>query len=112
MIAVADIETQQGNVMAVTEDFAGWIASVDYSRIPRDGIEAVKRSMLDWVGCAVASVEHKAAKLIADYVLDEGGKPNAVILANRGRSTSANAALANGVLGHIEDFDDSGAHPA
>ena len=98
--------------MGVTERFASWIASTRFEDIPAEGVAIVKRSLLDWIGCALVGTTRPAARIIADYTREQGGTPQARLIATDIRTTSINAAFANGVVGHLEDFDDSGAHPA
>lgn len=98
--------------MGVTERFAGWIASSRFEDILPEGVAIVKRSLLDWIGCALAGSTRQAARIIADHTREQGGTRQARVIATDIRTTSVNAAFANGVLGHIEDYDDSGAHPA
>lgn len=98
--------------MGVTERFASWLASTRFEDIPPEGVAIVKRSRLDWIGCALAGSTREAARIIADHTSEQGGTPQARLISSGARTTSINAAFANGVLGHLEDFDDSGAHPA
>ena len=98
--------------MGVTEQFSDWIVSATYETIPKRGIETVKRSLLDWIGCALLGSTHPATRIVAGYTQDQGGTPQARLVASGSRTASTEAAFANGVMGHVEDFDDSGAHPA
>lgn len=98
--------------MGVTASFANWITSTDYEGIPPKGIDNVKRSLLDWIGCALAGSTRRPARIIVEHTREEGGTAQARLIASGVRTTSTNAAFANGVMGHLEDFDDSGAHPA
>ena len=98
--------------MGVTEQFANWIVSTRFEDIPAKGMETVKQSVLDWIGCALAGSVRKEACIVVDFTREQGGTPQSRLIAFGDRTSSANAALANGVMGHLEDFDDSGAHPA
>lgn len=98
--------------MGVTEEFAHWAVSTQHHDIPAAGVEHVKRSFLDWIGCALAGINSPAVRIVNDYVRAEGGMPQARVLGTDIQTTSANAAFANGVVGHVEDYDDSGSHPA
>jgi 2-methylcitrate dehydratase PrpD len=98
--------------MGATEEFANWTVSTQYDDIPAKGIEIVKRSVLDWIGCALVGSRRPEARIVVDYTREQGGNHQARLVAPGVRTTSINAAFANGVMGHLEDFDDSGAHPA
>src|SRR4051812_28706827 len=98
--------------MGVTESFADWIATTHYDDIPAAGLHAVRQSMLDWIGCALVGSTRPAARIILDYSEEHGGNAQARVLCSGIRTSASEAAFANGVIGHLEDFDDSGAHPA
>ncbi len=98
--------------MGTTEKFANWIVTTKYDDIPAKGIEIVKRSVLDWIGCVLVGSTRPEASIVVDYTREQGGNHQARLVASGVRTTSINAAFANGFMSHLEDFDDSGAHPA
>ena len=98
--------------MGITASFANWIATVKYEDIPSAGIEAVKQSMLDWIGCALVGSRQPAVGIVVAHTQEQAGAAQARLVASGIRTTTIDAAFTNGVMGHIEDFDDSGAHPA
>ena len=52
-------------------------------------------------------------QIIQKYVNDQGAVPEATVLSGGNQTTLANAALANGTMGHALDYDDFGGfgHP-
>mgnify|MGYP003338388615 CR=1 FL=1 len=102
------------NLKGTTETVAGWVGALRYEDIPDNGITAIKNSFLDWIGCALVAVNRPASRIATDYVREEGGAPQARVVGTDIRTTSANAAFANGVVSHIDDYDDSGhgGHPS
>ncbi|MEE9533396.1 MAG: MmgE/PrpD family protein, partial [Acidimicrobiia bacterium] len=68
-----------------------------------------------YLGATIQGSTTELGKLILDYIEEQGGNPQARVIATDIRTASANAAFANGALGHAEDFDDLGGvggHPA
>lgn len=101
--------------MGTTETLARWIVDTGYDDIPAPAYEQAKKSILDYLGTTLQGSTTELGRLILDYVREQGGNPQARIIATDICTSSANAAFANGALGHAEDFDDLGGvggHPA
>lgn len=101
--------------MGTTEKLAQWIVDTSYEDIPPAAYEQAKKSILDYLGTTILGSTTELGKLIIDYTQEQGGNPQARVIATDIRTSSANAAFANGTLGHAEDFDDLGGiggHPA
>ncbi|MEQ6902557.1 MmgE/PrpD family protein [Nocardioides sp. YIM 152588] len=78
----------------------------------RDGVPAevagsVRERVLDVLGLCVAAHRLETSAMIVDHVLDQGGHAQATIVGVPTRVTAAQAALANGVLAHSLDYDDT-----
>ena len=100
--------------MGATESLAKWVAETSYEDIPPEAYEQAKKSILDFLGTTIQGSTTEVGKLIIDYTQEQGGSPQARVVATDIRTSSVNAAFANGTLGHAEDFDDLGGmgHPA
>ncbi len=92
--------------MEVTRRLAEYIQDTEFDDIPLDVKAKAKHCFLDWLGSALGGVGDEASRLITDYVLSCGGKPEATIIGTATKTDAAHAALANGVIGHALDFDD------
>jgi 2-methylcitrate dehydratase PrpD len=93
---------------------AQFITQARFEDIPEPAAEMAKLCLLDAVGCAIYGTTRPLGKAITSLVDELGGKPTSRVLGTAIRTNSPHAALANGTLGHSEDFDDmgSGAHQA
>lgn len=101
--------------MGTTEDLARWIVTTSYDDIPVAALGQAKKSILDFLGTATQGSTTELGRMIAEFTEEQGGTPQARVIATRIRTAAANAAFANGALGHAEDFDDLGGiggHPA
>jgi 2-methylcitrate dehydratase PrpD len=100
--------------MGTTQRMAQFISEARFEDIPRAATDMAKLCLLDAVGCAVYGTTRPLGKIITSLVDELGGTPTSRVLGTSIRTNSPNAALANGTLGHAEDFDDmgSGAHQA
>ncbi len=100
--------------MGTTQRMASFIANAKYEDIPAAAVDIAKLCLLDSVGCAIYGTTRPLGKIMTGLVDELGGKPVSRVLGTRIDTNAVNAALANGTLGHSEDFDDmgSGAHQA
>jgi len=101
--------------MGATETLASWIAKTTYDEIPPAAIEQAKKSILDYIGTATYGTTSQLGKIMIEFTREQGGNPQARVIATNIRTGSVQAAFANGTLGHSEDFDDlggCGGHPS
>ena len=87
--------------------FADHAASLRYDDLPPAASEAVKKSLLDTLGVALAaSGLEPAVKGVHNIVRDAGGEGQATLWAWGGKAPALMAALSNGALVHGLDYDD------
>ena len=101
--------------MGTTETLAKWIVETSYEDIPPAAYDQAKKSILDYLGTTILGSTTKLGGMIVDYTQEQGGTPQARVIATDIRTTSPNAAFANGAMGHADDYDDLGGvggHPA
>ena len=99
--------------MGATDTIAKWIVNTTYEDIPPDAIRVANESCFDVIGVILAGSAQPVGDIIKKYVADQGAAPQATVLSSGSQSSVANAALANGTIGHALDFDDFGGfgHP-
>ena len=99
--------------MGATETIAKWVVNTSYEDIPPEAIRVANESCFDLLGVILAGSVQPVGQIIQKYVSNQGAAPEATILSGGGQSTLANAALANGTMGHALDYDDFGGfgHP-
>ena len=100
--------------MGVTERFASFVVETDSSKIPDEALDAATTSLMDAVGTALVANTHEIGKIITEYTEQMGGKPTSRVIGTGIKTSAPDAALANGTLGHADDYDDVGnfGHPA
>ena len=85
-------------------------AAISYDQLPAALVTMLKQCVLDTLGVAIgASGLAPEAKTLAEYVGELGGKADSTLLGFGTRAPAAWAALVNGSLGHMLDYDDVGA---
>ncbi|MFC2039261.1 MmgE/PrpD family protein [Chloroflexota bacterium] len=92
--------------MGATERIASFIVETGYDQIPEEAVKVAKVAILDCLGCALAGSLEPAARIITQYVKEMAGKPEAGVIASGFKTTAAGAAVANGSMAHVLDYDD------
>ncbi len=92
--------------MGTTEQIAQFVVGSNYASIPGEAVRLAKNAILDGLGVTLAGSAEPAGKIIAQYVKETGGAPQAGVIRNAFKSSTPQAALANGTMAHALDYDD------
>jgi 2-methylcitrate dehydratase PrpD len=91
----------------IAERMGEFCESLSYEKIPEPVLGKAKELILDTIGICVASAKMDfgiaALRLIAGW----GGLPESSLIGTSSKVPAQNAAFANGVLGHGQDYDDT-----
>jgi 2-methylcitrate dehydratase PrpD len=90
-----------------TEALAKTVTNGRFEHLPQAAVSAIKASILDGLGVAMAGAVEPVGRTIVDFVRELGGSPQAAVLGSAVRTSPPEAALANGAMIHALDFDDS-----
>src|SRR5205085_7799890 len=66
-----------------------------------------RHHILDTLAAMVSGTELKPGRLAVGYAETQGSTPEASVVGTRLRASAVNAALANGMLAHADETDDS-----
>ncbi|WP_041279294.1 MmgE/PrpD family protein [Desulfobacula toluolica] len=92
--------------MELTRRLAQFVCATRFEDLPEPVVNKAKECFLDWQGVALAGTTDPGSKVMMHYVMAVGGKPEASVIGSSLKTDIANAALANGMIGHALDFDD------
>ena len=92
--------------MGVSDSYAEFIVNTKFDNIPEEVIAVAKEHILDTLGVALAGAVEQPSIIIKEFVRKCGGVPESSIIGAGSRSSAPNAALANGTMAHILDYDD------
>ena len=92
---------------ATEEKLSQFIAAYPVDQIPPEILDMGKRLLMSHLAVAIYSSQDPALTILLELFEEEGGRRRASILGTGIRTNLLNAALANGFLGHFEDFDDT-----
>ena len=90
-----------------TRELADFVVRTRLEDLPTDLGSHVRRSTLDCLGVGMGAVQHPSVGMMLEVVDQLGGHPQATIWATHRRTSVNLAALANGQMAHVLDFDDS-----
>jgi len=91
----------------ISEELAQWSAALMPGDVPTEAVSAVKRHVLDTLGCAFAAATQDYGRKIRAGAMAMGGQGHAHILGFPERISPQNAALANGAMASALSFDDT-----
>ena len=75
--------------------------------VPADVMHLAKRCLMNYSGVALLANLDPAIDILLDVLRVEGCAPAATVIGKGFKTSVQNAALANGFLGHFEDYDDT-----
>lgn len=86
---------------------AGFVAGASAHAIPAEALDAARRAVIDTVGVILAGRREEAVTLLASTLANGD---DALPLAGERRLCAGDAALLDGVAGHVLDYDDVAQH--
>ena len=92
--------------MGATKKLVDFIIKTNYENLPKEAINIAKQCFLDCIGVSLAGCVQPIAKIMESYLKDVGGTPQSSIIGLGIKTSSTNAAFANGTIGHALDYDD------
>ncbi len=104
-----------------TEKYASYAASLSYGDLTPGAIHAVKRSVVDSIGCVFGAFNAEPAKAVRRLASQVSASRPATVIGTRVKSSPEWAGFANGVMIRYLDFSDdyfggsgaeSGPHPS
>jgi 2-methylcitrate dehydratase PrpD len=98
--------------MGATAILAQFAAETSGQRIPSEARTIARDHLLDGVGVALAASVEPPGRIVVELAREAGGREEAHLLWTDLATSALQAAWANGALGHLLDFDDTGpSHP-
>jgi 2-methylcitrate dehydratase PrpD len=91
----------------VTRDLAAFISGFRFDDLPERAVHEARRGVLDWIGCALAGSQHATVDTLLPVLQALSGKTEATVFAHNMKLGLLEAALANGQMGHMLDYDDT-----
>jgi 2-methylcitrate dehydratase PrpD len=100
---------------SITPELIRYMAKAPTTPVPPQVVAKAKHHILDTLAAMVSGTTIKPGQFALQYVEQLGGKPEAQVVVSGHMTSAINAAIANGMLAHSDETDDSngsaGIHP-
>ena len=93
--------------MSQTHTLAAYLVSNRWADIPDDVRHEARRSLVNYMGCAIGGSPHPAMDLAIRALSPFSGERTASVLGRSERLDPLHASLMNGISSHVEDYDDT-----
>jgi 2-methylcitrate dehydratase PrpD len=93
-------------VNTIIERLTTFVIETCYKDIPEEGKHRAKQCILDTVGVTLAGSTDPIHKPVMEYLREVGGKKQSTVIGFGTKTSAPHAAFANGVFGHVLDYDD------
>jgi 2-methylcitrate dehydratase PrpD len=90
----------------ITAQVATFIEKTRISEMPGPVVQKAKQLVTDLLGVATAGSREKPARIIQGFIEEQNARGSATIIGTDQRSHPAASSLANGISGHVLDYDD------
>ncbi|MBH97354.1 MAG: 2-methylcitrate dehydratase [Rhodospirillaceae bacterium] len=91
----------------VTQKIARFVTNAQHVDLPEWSIHEAKRTLLNMLAISLSASEAKGAKILIDWAINEKANEQASIIGTNLKTSASNAALVNGFLCHLQDYDDT-----
>ncbi|MEF2545832.1 MmgE/PrpD family protein [Aurantimonas sp. E1-2-R+4] len=92
---------------AVMRTVSAHVAAALQTEIPRDVAAKGKHHLLDTLAAMISGSRLRPGEMATAYAREQGGAPEACVIGSNIVTSAVNAALANGMLAHADETDDS-----
>lgn len=93
--------------MDSSQIIARHVAGLAFRDLPTSAVEATRRNLLDTVGVAIAGAAAPGCAAAVGAILGNDTGTQSAVWGTGRRASAAEAALANGMMAHALDFDDT-----
>ena len=93
--------------MTLARELARYALNAQFADIPVEAQHEAKRSLLNWVGCAVGGSRHPAVDKALAALAPFAASEQCTVIGRHERTDALHAALINGLSAHVLDFDDT-----
>ena len=93
--------------MGATETIARFAVETESEQLPPWTMHEAKRCFINYLAVSLGALREPGAGIILEWARREGAAPKATIIGTGDRTSATLAALANGYLAHLLDYDDT-----
>ncbi len=93
--------------LGITRSLGAFLANLTYDDLPEAARHQARRGVMDWAGCALAGARHPTIAKLLKVMSALNDAPRAHVLAHDLKIGALEAAIVNGQMGHLLDYDDT-----
>ena len=93
--------------MPVTQSLASFIVGTRTDDLPEWSLNEAKRTLINILAVSLSASTSAGSRMLMDWAASEAAAPKTTIVGSALRTSASNAALLNGFLAHIQDYDDT-----
>ena len=93
--------------MPVTQSLASFIVDTRTDDLPEWSLNEAKRTLINILAVSLSASTSAGSRMLMDWAAGEAAAPKTTIIGSALRTSASNAALLNGFLAHIQDYDDT-----
>jgi 2-methylcitrate dehydratase PrpD len=94
-------------ISSVMHELATYVSKARKAPLPKPIVEKTKHHVLDTIAAMVSGSKLLPGEMAISYIKTRGGVAEATVIGSRIVTSAENAALANGMLAHADETDDS-----
>ena len=92
---------------AVTLRLARFVSDLHAASISAAALHQGKRCIINMLAVALHATQDPASRMVLNVFKEEGAAKRATVIGTTVRTSMQNAAFANGLLAHLDDYDDT-----
>lgn len=89
------------------ETLLSFLLQTSFDDLHPEVISQGKRCLIDWIGVTLGGLKEPSSTMLIETVKELGGEKQAMILGTPIKTSVFHAALVNGAMSHVLDFDDT-----
>lgn len=93
--------------MGATETLSRLVTETETEHLPAWTFQEATRCFINYVGVSLGASQEEGVDLLVNWATQEGGAPKGTVIGRDLRTSLGNAAMLNGYMAHLLDFDDT-----
>ena len=93
--------------MSATQSLAAYLADANTDDLPDWTLHEAKRTLINMLAISLSASADTGSHALIDWAREEGAAPKASVIGAALRTSAFNAAMVNGFLAHLQDYDDT-----
>ncbi|MEX2599198.1 MAG: MmgE/PrpD family protein, partial [Dehalococcoidia bacterium] len=93
--------------MSSTKTLAEFAVDAQTASLPDWAFHEAKRTLINMLSISLSASHAKPVDILLEWTKEEGAAARATVIGRGLRTSIANAAMLNGYLAHLQDYDDT-----